>query len=211
MLLTAHSLISLIETQQKLWVLSTTEFVYHFISLNKWLVPTQSSCEIRKWFPQTAWATNHIAFQSCPTNTHVRLLAMSRPVQVQPVSAPAGAAGFLCLLENSRRSGGCWDTPGLHLRRIDLDTRTVLLELKSSKPQVLHVKKALDDIVRPHRSMLLKIFMVSYFTLHLSKWMPCFRLNRNPSFRSLSVVLDSFSNSQHIQTWTKPLVLKNPY
>lgn len=44
--------------------------------------------------------------------------------------------------------------------------------IKSTKAQALHTRKAPVDDVRPQRSMPLKIFMVSYFTLRLSEWTP---------------------------------------
>lgn len=42
--------------------------------------------------------------------------------------------------------------------------------IKSTKAQALHIRKAPVDDESPQRSMPLKIFMVSYFTLRPSEW-----------------------------------------
>lgn len=98
-----------IETQKKPRAWSTLEkaFITSFLWINNWHRP-----------PHPSQSHRNLTISSAVLNNHPNTSFQDQPVPADPCSisqnggAPAAAAGFLCQLENSRRSGGSWNTHG---------------------------------------------------------------------------------------------------
>lgn len=134
------------------------------------------------------------------------------PVPADPCSigqnggAPTAAAGFLCQLENSRRSGGSWDTPGWRTLLFYMAGTFILTQVQFcwSRAELCGNKK-LESTGPTHKKGTgwwwkpTKIYASKYFygfLFHTSSvWMDArVRPNTNPSFLSLWLVLEKNTN-----------------
>lgn len=192
-----------IETQKKPWAWSTLEnvFITSFLWINNWHKPLHPSQSHRNLTISSAMLNNHpnTSFQDQPVPADPRRIG-------QNGGAPAAAAGFLCQLENSRRSGGSWDTHGWRTLLFYVGGTFISTPVQFcwSRAQLCGNKKH-ESTGPTHKEgtgwwcKATKIYAAKNFygfLFHTSSvWMQArVGLNTNPSFGSLWLILEKNTN-----------------